>query len=134
MMRSASISSGSVVANDKSTVEGHLIELDAYLKQSVKAVERKSRRDRYDELECQKLEEHNVNLRTDRDLKIKYAKYAYRYLCAYSFAALALLIASGIEGSGFSLHWSVLTALVGSTAVSAIGLVRQVINGLFGSK
>lgn len=122
------------MADDKQKVEAHLIELDAYLKQSVKTVERKSQRDRLDELECEKIEELNVNLRTDRDLRIKYAQKAYTYLCLYSIAALGLLIPSGIEGSGFSLHWSVLITIVGSTAVSAIGLVRQVINGLFSSK
>jgi hypothetical protein len=122
------------VAKEIIDIQARLKQLDNHLKQSIGPVEKKNQRDRLDELECEKAEEINANIRTNRDLKIKYAQRAYRYLCMYSVAALGLLIASGFEGSGFSLHWSVLVTLVGSTAISAIGLVRQVINGLFGSK
>lgn len=79
------------------------------------------------------LEEQNEDKAGNRRLRADYAKKVYYYLCAYSLACLLLLILSGWKILGFELPWQVLSLLVGSTAVAAIGLVGFVVNGLFKS-
>lgn len=81
--------------------------------------------------ETQTIVETNLDRRVNRKLRWKYAKWVFFYLVWYSIAVLVLLIASGFGWCGFSLAGSVLEFLVGSTAVSAIGLVLAVTTGLF---
>lgn len=77
------------------------------------------------------LEEENEDRSSFRGLREKYAGWVYKYLVGYSLACLGILVAHGSKFRGFELPEAVLTALVGSTAVSAIGLVLAVTHGLF---
>lgn len=81
--------------------------------------------------ETQTIKESNRDLRVNRKLRWKYARWVFCYLVVYSASVLFLLIVSGFGIFGFSLPESVLGFLVGSTAVSAIGLVLAVTTGLF---
>lgn len=81
--------------------------------------------------ETQTIVETNLDRRVNRKLRWKYAKWVFCYLVCYSVAVLILLIAAGFKICGFDLSTSVLEFLVGSTAVSAIGLVLAVTTGLF---
>jgi len=81
--------------------------------------------------ETQTIVETNRDRRVNRKLRWKYAKWVFCYLVWYSGAVFVLLIASGWGILGFELADSVLEFLVGSTAVSAIGLVLAVTTGLF---
>lgn len=62
-----------------------------------------------------------------------YARMVFGYLCAYTALSFAALILSGLRFHGFNLDAFVLKIVVGSTAVSAIGLVGLVIRGIFGA-
>lgn len=97
--------------------------------------------EKYDEIErsrhraeTQTILESNRDLRVNRKLRWKYAKWVFCYLIWYSAAVLALLVLSGFGLFGFTLPDNVLGFLVGSTAVSAIGLVLAVTTGLFNNK
>lgn len=81
--------------------------------------------------ETQSIRESNKDLRVNRKLRWKYAKWVFCYLVSYSTAVLVLLILAGFQILGFELPGEVLGFLVGSTAVSAIGLVLAVTTGLF---
>ena len=81
--------------------------------------------------ETQRIQESNMDLRANRKLRGEYAQKVFWYLVIYSSFVGGLLVASGIDKSGFKLDDRVLYFLVGSTAVSAIGLVLAVTNGLF---
>lgn len=81
--------------------------------------------------ETQRIQESNRDLRANRELRGEYAQKVFWYLVIYSGFVGVLLVASGIEKSGFKLDDSVLYFLVGSTAASAIGLVLAVTTGLF---
>lgn len=61
-----------------------------------------------------------------------YAKKVFRYLRWYTISVGVILILHGFRIFGFHLPDMTLSILVGSTAVSAIGLVRSIVNGLFG--
>lgn len=84
--------------------------------------------------ETQGIRELNSDLRYNRLLRSKYAKWVFCYLVSYSAFVAAILIAVGFEIRGFKLPASVVEFLVGSTAASAIGLVFAVTNGLFKTK
>jgi len=85
-----------------------------------------------DILEKAELHEQNIiNLRHYRQLRKKYAEWVYLYLVGYSLAVFLLLLLDGFSCFGFSLPSTVTTALVGSTAAAAIGLVYAVTHGLF---
>lgn len=74
-----------------------------------------------------------VDLGTEKAKLLKpYANKVYLYLCIYSTCVFLLLISSGFKLMGFWLETTVLSVLVGSTAISAIGLVHTVVKGLFG--
>lgn len=73
----------------------------------------------------------NKDKQANRELRKDYAERVYNYLVGYSFGCMALLVLSGFKISGFILPDVVLSVIVGSTAVSAIGLVGFVVNGLF---
>ena len=81
--------------------------------------------------ETQTIRESNLDLRMNRRLRWKYARWVFCYLVSYSFFVGALLLGSGFGVRGFNLQESVLNFLVGSTAASAIGLVLAVTTGLF---
>lgn len=81
--------------------------------------------------QIQTLREKNLDKKSNRELRWKYASWVYFYLVIYSLACLILLFLAGFEISDFDLPESVLSYLVGSTAVSAIGLVLAVTHGLF---
>lgn len=60
-----------------------------------------------------------------------YSNKVYRFLCGYGAGSLGLLLLDGFAYKGFALPETVMLAIVGSTAVSAIGLVGLVIRGMF---
>jgi hypothetical protein len=61
-----------------------------------------------------------------------YSNKVFTFLCFYGLVAFLLLLLNGFHLGGFNLDPSVLKFIVGSTAVSAIGLVGLVIRGMFG--
>ncbi|WP_171232994.1 hypothetical protein [Ruegeria sp. HKCCA4812] len=109
--------------------------------------------------ETQTIVETNRDLKANRRLRWRYATWVFRYLVYYSIVVAGLIFLNAIgefhfpywfteknasDGSSsiellwtsisFSIPESTLTTLVGSTAVSAIGLVLAVTHGLFGKK
>jgi hypothetical protein len=54
-------------------------------------------------------------------------------LVGYSVFSIALVVTQGFHIRGFDLPETVLAIVVGSTAVSAIGLVGLILQGLFRS-
>lgn len=100
-----------------------------------KAVEKVSMVNAIDELD-EKADKNLENQRlkdaeSNRHLREGYANKVYGYLVAYSAAALTLVVADGFKIFGFDLDTTVVSIIVGSTAVSAIGLVGFVVKGLF---
>lgn len=80
--------------------------------------------------ETQNIREFNRDLRLNRKLRWKYARWVFRYLVGYSAFVALLLLGCGFD-LPFDLSEGVLSFLVGSTAASAIGLVLAVTVGLF---
>lgn len=64
-------------------------------------------------------------------MRQQYAGRILRYLEYYSAGVGILLLMSGFKVFGFTLEPGVLSTLVGSTAVAAIGLVGFIARGLF---
>lgn len=60
-----------------------------------------------------------------------YAWAVFRFLCGYCAAVGGLLLLDGFHPGGFHLGDAVLSIAVGSTAASAIWLVRIIVQGLF---
>lgn len=60
-----------------------------------------------------------------------YAGKAYWFMCSYCFIVAIMLLLHGFSISNFTLPESVLQFLVGSTAVTVIGLVGMVLTGIF---
>lgn len=81
--------------------------------------------------ELSREQEHVIDIRGNRELREKYAGRAFWYLCSYSIFAGLIILLDGFGVCDFEQDPSVLKVLVGSTAVSAIGLVLSVIHGLF---
>ncbi|MBJ7417939.1 MAG: hypothetical protein JHC88_21225 [Niveispirillum sp.] len=80
-------------------------------------------------VEIDALRENNADKKANRSLRENYANRVFYYLCTYSFGAFSLIVLSGI---GFlEIPEAVLTTIVGSTALAAIGLVGFVVSGLF---
>lgn len=77
--------------------------------------------------------EDNRNKKANRRLRWRYAKWVFRYLVWYSIFAGSAVVFHGFGVLGFNLPDIALGALVGSTAISAIGLVASVVTGLFKS-
>lgn len=74
------------------------------------------------------------NLDADREMRKTYAGRILKYLEFYSAGVGLLLLGEGFGTFiGFSLEKEVVTTLVGSTAVAAIGLVGFIARGLFRS-
>ncbi len=85
-------------------------------------------------LQNKTLEQDHEDRKADREMRFKYSRWVYAYLVAYSVFVGGLLILHGFAAIPFALDDVVLTSLVGSTAVSAIGLVLAVTTGLFNSR
>ncbi len=74
--------------------------------------------------------------RSARKMRENFANSAFKYLSGYSISCLFLLFFEGISIPRnvyihFNISDNVLLALVGSTAVSVLGLVGIVLSGLF---
>jgi hypothetical protein len=65
------------------------------------------------------------------DMIKPYAARALYFMCAYCFVVMIFLIMHGNSHNQFKLPESVLNFLVGSTAVTVIGLVGMVLTGIF---
>jgi hypothetical protein len=83
------------------------------------------------------IKEELINLKSERgtrrlldELIIPYASRAFWFMCVYC-AVVALVVVADALHHGFSLPDSVLDWLVGSTAVTVIGLVGMVLTGVF---
>ena len=88
--------------------------------------------------EAFKLREENSRLRQKLStatildgLITPYATKAFSFMCIYCGFVALVLIASGFAIGGFKLPESVLGFLVGSTAITVIGLVGMVLTGIF---
>lgn len=81
--------------------------------------------------EIQTIVEQNEDAKANRELRWRYAKWVFSCLVSYSIFVGLILLLSGFDIFGFHLADDVLGFLVGSTAVSAIGLVAAVVTGLF---
>lgn len=102
-------------------------------------VEQKQTPDNFDaiedsNLEDDKMREEIADLRSDRAMRQTYADRILRYLEVYSGVVALFIIANGVECIPFSIDSNALLALVGSTAIAAIGLVGFIAKGLFGNK
>lgn len=64
-------------------------------------------------------------------LIVPYAAKAFGFMCVYCGFVALVLLADGLSAFGFSLPHGVLKLLVGSTAVTVIGLVGMVLTGVF---
>ncbi|XSG81217.1 MAG: hypothetical protein ACPW61_09000 [Methyloligella sp. ZOD6] len=93
--------------------------------------EKEDYEDERTKLELRLLKSRIKNVKADRKLRKTYAGRILHFLEAYALAALALLICQGWRIGGFDLGSEVILAIVGSTAVAAIGLVGFVAKGLF---
>lgn len=116
--------------------------LEEAMRKSLGKVEEKTEKDKRDraaenalaeeehKAKIRGLVESNLDRKANRRLRWKYAKWVFQYLVGYSIACFILLVLHGFS-LWFTLPESVLDFLVGSTAVSAIGLVAAVVTGLF---
>lgn len=84
------------------------------------------------------LKEENSKLRARADtskvlnkLIHPMANKAFCFMCCYSGVVAFFLLLRGLSGAKFDLTDSVLQILVGSTAVTVIGLVGMVLTGVF---
>lgn len=84
----------------------------------------------FNRIQLEKLKEEVENNKSDRALRKGYADKIIKYLQCYSIVVGGFVLLHGF-GLGFALPEIVLTTLVGSTAVAAIGLVGFVAKGLF---
>lgn len=73
----------------------------------------------------------NHDRRANRILRTRYASYVFKFLVGYSGFCASVVLLNGFHAFGFALADGVVSTLVGSTAVSAIGLVATVVAGLF---
>lgn len=73
----------------------------------------------------------NSNMRRTAKLREESAKAVYKYLVSYSLFSALVIALQGFHLFGFLLPDTALCILIGSTAVSAIGLVAIVLRGLF---
>lgn len=115
-------------------MEEHKVSIDD-LSLGIDRISEKDEPDQYDILEKSNLEDQRIleeikNLKSDRELREKYADKIIRFLEIYSSVVAVFICLHGF-GLGFTLPNEVLITLVGSTAVAAIGLVGFVAKGLF---
>ncbi len=81
--------------------------------------------------ENQKLKMNAETAKTLNELIKPYASRAFWFMCCYSAGVFGLLLLTGFGKCGFTLPDSTLDYLVGSTAVTVIGLVGMVLTGIF---
>lgn len=74
-----------------------------------------------------------VTRAAERGLRETYASKVFRFLCSYSTVVFVILLFQGFGIWEFDLDRYVLLALVGSTAISVVGVVGFVVRGLFPS-
>ena len=82
----------------------------------------------------QEIEALKTRVRTSEILDALIAPYASRafvFMCAYCAFVGVLLLLSGWQVWGFKQPEAVLSLMVGSTAVTVIGLVGMVLTGIF---
>ena len=98
--------------------------------------EREMRRQQREEgqLKLREIEHRHADQVANRDMRQKYAKWVYYYLVGYSVCVGLLVFGSAATRYPFWIPDQVLQILVGSTAVSSIGLVLAVTHGLFSKK
>jgi hypothetical protein len=96
-----------------------------------RVVSSKRRTDARDRAEVQSLQEANRDSKKNREMREDYANAVFWYLVGYSAFAAIVVLLDGWKVGGFSLPDIALTAIVGSTAASAIGLMAIVVTGLF---
>ncbi|TGR84559.1 hypothetical protein EN866_33150 [Mesorhizobium sp. M2D.F.Ca.ET.223.01.1.1] len=84
-----------------------------------------------EDLERQKKLAHVKNEWMLIGLREKYGENIINFLWTYFVFAMAVLIFHAYHVGGFNLPESVLTAIVGATAVSVLGVVGTVAAGLF---
>lgn len=123
------------------TDDDPLLQMRSAMERSLESLDAKTSPDGNDKEEDQaakearaktrSLEEQNEDKRSFRQLREKYARWVFRYLVCYSLACAAIVVLAGSQWGGFTLPEVVLSYLVGSTAVAAIGLVLAVTHGLF---
>ena len=109
----------------------------------VAVAEAKNKPDAKDALERKDIEIEALRLRNryarariksakaDRKMRKQYAGRILLYLECYSGSVGLLILLSGFKPLGFGIEAGVLSALVGSTALAAIGLVGFIARGLF---
>lgn len=83
------------------------------------------------ELENHKLGEGIKDQQKDRELREKYANWAFRFLVVFSVFSGLAIVAQGFSFISFKLPEKVLMTLIGATAASVIGLVGWIARGLF---
>ena len=69
--------------------------------------------------------------RAERNLRERYANKVFSFLVFYCCFDGIIIVCVGCDFSHFKLDKLVVAALVGSTAISAIGVVSTVVRGLF---
>ena len=100
------------------------------------AVKAKSDLDLLDKLEVKDLEQAKAlelikNMQSDRDMRQTYANRILRFLEVYAIAVAVLIVLDGFNCLFWDLDKETVIALVGSTAIAAIGLVGFIAKGLF---
>lgn len=102
------------------------------LRKAVELVSEVKSKDAIDKKEETALATEKISdAQSNRALRERLAGRVYWYLVGYSAGAFMLLVLHGAKYNGFALDKTVLALVVGSTAVSAIGLVGIVVRGLF---
>ncbi|WP_133057615.1 hypothetical protein [Falsiruegeria litorea] len=109
---------------------------DSDLDDSLKAAEQVTHKYREDiiELHLDSIRLSHEDQKDNRRMRWNYSQWVFSYLVCYSMFVFVLLIFDGFEQVTFDLPASVLEFLVGSTAVSSIGLVAAVVAGLFNKR
>lgn len=79
------------------------------------------------------LQEQIEDLKHYRELRNKYARCVFVFMCVWAGIMFLILIMKGWWGQCFTLSDTILTTLVGGTTVSVIGLVGFMMQGLFHS-
>ena len=117
--------------------------LDRLLDNAESLVDEKTQKDAKDEDEEREarrqerqhgfdLKEEELRARQDeRNLRRSYANRVFGFLITYCAFVGFCILAQGFKFGGFGLDRYVLAALVGSTSISAIGVVSSVVRGLF---
>lgn len=96
--------------------------------------------DRFTEIgnENFQLKEENARLKREKQttdvlnrLAAPYANNTFRFMCGYCAVVGGILLLDGFKAYGFDLEEGLMEFLVGSTAVTVIGLVATVLTGVF---